>query len=53
MWRILKAFGYKYFGLAIWRISGDFFKALGSKFFGWRNARRAYLHVFAYIFIYF
>jgi len=34
IWRILQAFGYRYFGLAIWRIFGDFFKAFGSKFFG-------------------
>jgi len=33
-WRILKVFGYKYFGLSIWRISGDFLKAFGSKLFG-------------------
>jgi len=25
-------FGYKYFGLAIWLISGDFLKAFGSNF---------------------
>jgi len=29
-----ESFGYKYFGLAMWRISGDFFKAFGSKFSG-------------------
>jgi len=34
IWHILKAHGYKYFGFAIWRISGDFLKAFGSKFFG-------------------
>jgi len=34
IWRFLKAFGYKYFGLAIWRISGDFLEEFGSNFFG-------------------
>jgi len=28
IWRILNAFGYKYFGLATWRFSGDFLKHL-------------------------
>jgi len=31
---MLKAFGYKYSGLAIWRISGDFLKVFDSKFIG-------------------
>jgi len=30
IWRILEAFGYKYFGLAIWRIAGDVVIAFGS-----------------------
>ena len=34
IWRVLKTFGYKYFGLAIWRIFGNFLKAFGYKFFG-------------------
>jgi len=29
-----KAFGYKSYGLAIWRISANFLKAFGSNFFG-------------------
>jgi len=32
------------------RKSGDFLKALGSKFLIWRNVRSVYLHVFAYIY---
>jgi len=28
IWQILKAFGYRYFGLAIWRVSGDFLSSL-------------------------
>jgi len=34
IWRIFKAFGYKYLGLATWRIFGNFLKAFGSIFFG-------------------
>jgi len=37
IWRILKAFGHRYFGMAIWRNFGDFLKAFGSKLFFWRN----------------
>ena len=34
IWRILKVLDCKYFGLAIWRISGNFLKGFGFKFFG-------------------
>jgi len=34
IWQIFEALGYKYFGFAIRRISCDFSKAFGSKFFG-------------------
>jgi len=47
-WRILKALGYKYFGMAIWR----FFESIWLQiFFVWRNVRPVYLHVFAFIFL--
>jgi len=45
IWRILKAFGYKYVGLAIFR------KHLAPNFLVWRNVRPVYLHVFAYIYV--
>jgi len=51
IWRILKVLGCKYFGLAIWQISGNFLKDLASNFLVWLNVRPADLHVFAYIFI--
>ena len=37
IWQIVKAFDYNYFGLAIWRIFGNFLKHLASKVLVWRN----------------
>jgi len=42
----LEAFDYKYFGLAIWQISGNFLKEFGSKFFGLAKMYDLYICIY-------